>query len=92
MVFGGRSCPSVLPPLACETLGRDLAVHDALEHGPTGSMARLWIVSLGRLIVSNRNYVEMYGLSANVVKPGISLQGLLGTRASSVPFCRGRRD
>src|SRR5215471_4756624 len=39
-----------------------------------------------RLVVSNRRYVEMYGLSAEVVKPGCSLQDLLRHRIERGSF------
>jgi methyl-accepting chemotaxis protein len=41
-----------------------------------------------RLVISNRKYREMYGLSPKIVKPGLSLIGLLEYRKSTGSFSR----
>ena len=40
----------------------------------------------GRLVLSNRRYVEMYGLSADTVKPGATLRDLLHLRKAAGTF------
>ena len=42
--------------------------------------------SLERLIVCNRRYLEMYGLSADVVKPGLGFRDLIAYRKQSGSF------
>jgi len=41
-----------------------------------------------RLVVCNRRYIEMYGLSADLVKPGCLLRDLLGHRIERGSFSR----
>src|SRR5262249_49842189 len=57
----------------------DTALHN-MSHGLCMLDAR------ARLVVSNRRYVEMYGLSAEVVKPGCSLRDLLRHRIERGSF------
>ncbi len=45
-----------------------------------------------RLVISNRRYREMYGLSPRIVKPGISLVKLLGHRKSTGSFAHDIAD
>src|SRR4029079_15808111 len=45
-----------------------------------------------RLVLSNRKYLEMYGLSAQIVKPGLSLNKLLEYRKSVGSFSRDIKD
>ena len=42
--------------------------------------------SLGRLIVCNRRYIEMYGLSPDVVKPGLAFRDLILHRKETGSF------
>jgi diguanylate cyclase (GGDEF)-like protein len=42
--------------------------------------------SSGRLIVCNRRYMEMYGLSPSVVKPGLSFRDLIAYRKETGSF------
>ena len=42
--------------------------------------------SLGRLIVCNRRYLEMYGLSPDVVKPGLGFRDLIAYRKETGSF------
>src|SRR4029079_1947859 len=44
------------------------------------------------LVLSNRKYLEMYGLSAQIVKPGLSLNKLLEYRKSVGSFSRDIKD
>src|SRR3974390_973955 len=37
----------------------------------------------GRLVVCNKRYLELYGLPANVVKPGAKLEDIVRLRAQS---------
>src|ERR1700694_6143469 len=39
-----------------------------------------------RLIVSNRRYIEMYGLSSDVVKPGLGFRDLIAYRKETGSF------
>jgi diguanylate cyclase (GGDEF)-like protein len=57
------------------------AVLDNMPHGVSMFDAQ------ARLVFCNRRYVEMYGLSADLVKPGCSFQGLLAHRQSVRTFC-----
>ena len=45
-----------------------------------------------RLVLSNRKYLEMYGLSPQVVKPGLTLNKLLEYRKSVGSFSRNIED
>src|SRR5689334_9051126 len=45
-----------------------------------------------RLVLSNRKYLEMYGLSPQVVKAGLTLNGLLEYRKSVGSFSRDIED
>lgn len=42
--------------------------------------------SVGRLVVCNERYVEMYGLPGQIVKPGCTLQDIIGIRKSTGNF------
>lgn len=52
----------------------------------TMTQGLLMFDSDGRLIVCNRSYIEMYGLSTDVAKPGISLQDLIRHRRATGSF------
>jgi diguanylate cyclase (GGDEF)-like protein len=43
--------------------------------------------SSGRLVVCNQRYLEMYGLSAEIVRPGCTLREILDHRAATGSFC-----
>jgi diguanylate cyclase (GGDEF)-like protein len=57
------------------------AVLDNMPHGVSMFDAE------ARLVFCNRRYVEMYGLSVELVKPGCSFQGLLAHRQHARTFC-----
>jgi PAS domain-containing protein len=42
--------------------------------------------SAARLVICNQRYIEMYGLSPNVVKPGCSLRDLIAHRKETGSF------
>src|SRR5690349_23990454 len=42
--------------------------------------------SSGRLVICNQRYMEMYGLSADVVKPGLSFRDLVAHRKQTGSF------
>ncbi len=42
--------------------------------------------STQRLVISNRSYMEMFGVSPDVVKPGLTIQGLLNHRKETGTF------
>jgi len=50
------------------------------------SQGLLLFDSGGRIIVSNRSFIEMYGLSSDVVKPGCTLQELVRHRKETGSF------
>jgi len=50
------------------------------------SQGLLLFDAAGRLVVCNRRYVEMYGLSPDVVKPGCTLEELLQHRQNTGSF------
>lgn len=51
----------------------------ALDHMPQGLC---WWNMSGRLIVCNARYLEMYGMSADIVKPGCSIRQVVTHRAA----------
>src|ERR1700761_5620945 len=61
------------------------AVLDNMPHGVSMFDAQ------AKLVFCNRRYVEMYGLSVELVRPGCSFQGLLALRQSARTF-RGNPD
>ena len=50
------------------------------------SPALMMFEASGRLLVCNARYAEMYGLSPDVVKPGITVRELLGLRNQNSTF------
>jgi diguanylate cyclase (GGDEF)-like protein/PAS domain S-box-containing protein len=50
------------------------------------SQALLMFDSSARLVICNQRYIEMYGLSPDVVKPGCTLRELLNCRTKSRTF------
>jgi PAS domain-containing protein len=47
--------------------------------------------SSGRLVICNQQYIDMFGLSTDVVKPGCHLRDLIRHRQEARLLCRRRR-
>ncbi len=56
---------------------RNHRLSDALDHMPQGLC---WWTRNGRLIICNQRYLDMYGMSASVVKPGCTFRRVLEHR------------
>jgi diguanylate cyclase (GGDEF)-like protein len=68
---------------------RRLATSEATVDAALNNMSQglLMFDSSNRLVVCNRRYLEMYGLSPDIVKPGSPLRELVEHRAASGSFC-----
>ena len=66
-----------------------LATSEATVDGALNNMSQGLVMfdSSNRLVVSNQRYLEMYGLSPDIVRPGASLRELVEHRAATGSFC-----
>jgi diguanylate cyclase (GGDEF)-like protein len=68
---------------------RRLATSEATVEAALNNMSQglAMFDASNRLVVCNRRYLEMYGLSADVVKPGATLRELAEHRSATGSFC-----
>ena len=68
---------------------RRLATSEATVDAAVNNMSQALVMfdSSNRLVVCNRRYLEMYGLSPDIVKPGATLRELVEHRAATGSFC-----
>jgi diguanylate cyclase (GGDEF)-like protein len=68
---------------------RRLATSEATVEAALNNMSQglLMFDSSNRLVVCNRHYLEMYGLSPDTVRPGCTLRELVGHRVATGSFC-----
>ena len=68
---------------------RRLATSEATVEAALNNMSQGLVMfdSSNRLVVCNQRYLEMYGLSPNIVKPGATLRELVEHRAATGSFC-----
>ena len=68
---------------------RRLATSEATVDAALNNMSQGLVMfdASNRLVVCNRRYLEMYGLSPEVVRPGIPLRELAEHRAATGSFC-----
>ncbi len=67
---------------------RRLATSEATVEAALNNMSQGLVMfdSANRLVVCNRRYFEMYGLSSNIVRPGSTLRELIEHRAAAGSF------
>jgi diguanylate cyclase (GGDEF)-like protein len=68
---------------------RQLATSEATVEAALNNMSQGLVMfdASNRLVVCNQRYLEMYGLSPNIVKPGATLRELVEHRAATGSFC-----
>ena len=68
---------------------RRLATSEATVEAALNNMSQglAMFDASNRLVVCNRRYLEMYGLSSDIVKPGATLRRLAEHRAATGSFC-----
>jgi diguanylate cyclase (GGDEF)-like protein len=68
---------------------RRLATSEATVDAALNNMSQALVMfdSSNQLVVCNRRYLEMYGLSSDIVRPGATLRQLIEHRVATGSFC-----